>query len=124
MLIKSTVLVLALVPFLLAAAPPPGSEDALIMGDFVEWVVTQHAADGQWCCNLSDGRPLMPSEVREREGRLEIFYSRRHWAGAPQVGIWLPVPEEVILRAGNPVGFPIAWVMFGHIYCFADSTKG
>jgi hypothetical protein len=97
--------------------PPPGSEDALIMQDFVEWVTTQHAPSGQYCCDLSDGRPLKAEEIRVVDGHYEVLYTKKHWIYATEE--WLKVPDEAILHQLSPVGYPIVWVAGERVFCLA-----
>jgi hypothetical protein len=101
----------------LARPPAPGSEDAVIMRDFTEWVTTQHAQSGQYCCDLSDGRPLKADEIRVVDGHYEVLYTKKHWIYATEE--WLKVPDEAILHQLSPVGYPIAWVFKEHVFCLA-----
>jgi hypothetical protein len=103
----------------LARPPPPGSEDAAIMKDYAEWVTGQHAPSGQYCCDLSDGRPLKPDEIRSVNGHYEVLYTKRHWDYGTEE--WLEVPKEALLPQLSPVGYPIVWIFRGRVYCFAQA---
>jgi hypothetical protein len=103
----------------MAAPPAPGSEDAAIMGPFIEWVETQHTGTGSWCCNVSDGRPV---EARMSNGGWEIYVTSEKFPGTKPG--WMRVPVHALLSGYNPVGVPIAWVMRGQIFCFAPSNGG
>ncbi len=100
-----------------ARPPAPGSEDAMIMHDFAEWVMTQHSPTGQYCCDISDGRPLHSDEIRVVDGHYEVLYTKRHWTYGTEE--WLVVPKDAILPQLSPVGYPIAWVFREHVYCLA-----
>ena len=111
-------LLLLVLPAAVQAAPPPmGSEDWAIMEDFRDWVVTQHAANGQWCCDISDGRPLGADEVRVAGDHYEILYGRKHWPDGTDN--WITVPKTALLERLSPVGYVIAWVSSGRVYCLA-----
>lgn len=98
------------------AAPEPGSESAEAFVGHEDWVKGQHAPDGQYCCDLSDGRI---ADVRKRDGHWEVFYAKNTWRdGTDQ---WLVVPDKALLPQQSPIYFPIAWIMFGHVYCVALS---
>ncbi len=101
----------------LARPAPPGSTDEAIMHDFRDWITHQNAPTGQYCCDLSDGRPLMADEVRVVNGHYEVIYTKKHWPDG--TGQWLPVPKEAILPQLSPVGYPIAWIVDGRVICFA-----
>ena len=103
----------------LARPPAPGSEDAAIMHDFVEWITTQSSSTGQYCCDLSDGRPLHADEIRVIDGHYQVLYTKRHWDNGTEQ--WLQVPKEAILPQLSPVGYPIVWILNAHVYCFALS---
>lgn len=104
----------------LAAPPPPGSEDAALMAGFADWITTQRSAEGLWCCDLSDGRPLFEGEWQTTGDRYRVFISRRHWPDAPEPGVWLDVSPERV-TAASPLGLPVAWwsASAGRLWCFA-----
>lgn len=103
-----------------AAPPAPGSEDAALMAEFSDWITTQHAPGGGWCCDLSDGRPLFEGEWRVERGGYRILISRRHWPDAPEAGLWIDVPADR-LTAASPLGLPVAWWTANgpRLWCFA-----
>jgi hypothetical protein len=103
----------------LARPPPSGSEDAAIMHDFIEWVTTQSSPSGQYCCDLSDGRPLHAEEIRIIDGHYQVLYTKKHWENGTEQ--WLQVPKEAILPQLSPVGYPIVWILDARVYCFALS---
>lgn len=104
----------------LAAPPPPGSEDAALMAEFFDWITTQRSAEGLWCCDMSDGRPLFEGQWKTIGGGYQVFISRRHWPDAPEPGVWLDVPPERV-TAASPLGLPVAWWSShaGRLWCFA-----
>ena len=66
----------------------PGSEDAAIMDSFIEWLERQHTQAGNWCCNISDGRPV---EARMRAEQWEVFATSEKFPGTPTG--WKQVPN-------------------------------
>lgn len=105
-----------------AAPPPPGSEDAEILGAFAQWIRVQHGVDGRWCCDISDGRPLHDDEIRRNGDAIEVFVSRAHWFTAPEPGVWMTVPVSARIHTPNPVGIPIVWFYDGRVWCFIDGN--
>lgn len=100
-----------------AHPPEPGTEDFALMNEFKDWVVTQHAANGQWCCDLGDGRPLHEDEIRFIAGHYQILYTRKHWDDGTEE--WIDVPASALMRIPNPLGMPVAWVIHGHVFCLS-----
>ena len=104
-----------------AAPPPVGSEDWQIMHPFHEWIITQHAENGNWCCDFSDGRPV---DARvNADGRWEAHVTPAHWPGVPDH--WLVIPDDRVLHSGNPVGVPILWYNappFDAAFCFVPAN--
>lgn len=98
-----------------AAPPPVGSEDYKLLMPYKEWVTSQHDKLGRWCCDLGDGRPV---DARIVNGdHWEAHITHEHFPDEPEA--WLPVPEDKIVRAGNPTGTPIVWLWGGKVQCFA-----
>lgn len=81
------------------------------------WITRQATPNGSICCSLADGRPVDPSELRQRDGHWEVLYSRSHWPEG--TGEWLPVPSSAVLPNMSPLGLPVVWVYFGHVRCLA-----
>jgi hypothetical protein len=102
-----------------AAPPAVGSEDWEVMAPYAEWVRTQNAPDGHWCCDISDGRPV---EARIYKGHWQIYITEEKFPRSP-VG-WANVPDDAVLRNANPMGVAIAWVLGGRIFCFAPGSLG
>ena len=102
-----------------AQPPDPGTEDWALMHEFKDWVVSQHAENGQWCCDLGDGRPLRDDEIRFISGHYQILYARRHWNDGTDA--WIDVPIAALMRIPNPLGMPVAWVIHGHVFCLSLS---
>jgi hypothetical protein len=89
------------------------------MEDFKDWIIHQHAPSGNWCCDISDGRPLREDELRIELGTYQVFYSKRHWDDGTDE--WISVPPDAILHVPNPVGVVIAWISRGRVYCLSLS---
>jgi hypothetical protein len=117
----SLILVISILTSLTAFAhpPEPGTEDFALMSEFKQWVISQHASNGQWCCDLGDGRPLHDDEIRYVEGHYQILYTRRHWEDGTEE--WIDVPAAALMRTPNPLGVPVAWIIRAHVYCLSLS---
>jgi hypothetical protein len=101
-----------------AAPPEPSSRDAQIMAPFIAWIHDQHADNGQWCCDVSDGRPLDDDEIRINNGHYEVLFTTKHWSTGDNQ--WHPVAKESLLNQFSPLGMPIAWLSAtGTVYCLA-----
>ena len=100
-----------------AAPPDPNSADGQIMRGHEDWITKQATPGGSLCCSTSDGRPVDPGEVRQRNGHWEVLYSRSHWPEG--TGEWLSVPDSAVLPNMSPLGFPVVWVYFGKVRCLA-----
>ena len=98
----------------LAAPPPEGSEDWKVMIPYKEWITSQRDADGHWCCDIGDGRPV---DARIDGDHYEVHITGEHFPGEDDH--WLEVPKEKITRGVNPTGSPIVWLWMGHVQCFA-----
>jgi hypothetical protein len=99
-----------------AAPPAVGSEDYEIMHPFAEWVMHQNAPTGQWCCDISDGRPVEARTVGEH---WQVYVTAEKFPGSTPG--WHDVPDVAVLHNPNPTGVPIAWVIHDHLYCFAPA---
>ena len=97
--------------------PPPGSRDAKLLAGFEEWVRSQYTRDGQWCCTMSDGRPLDADEIRIVDGGYQVKWSTRHWTAGNDE--WIAVDPGSVLHDASPIGMHIAWIMNGRVYCLA-----
>jgi hypothetical protein len=111
------------VPNAYAAPPAPGSEDAVILAPFLDWVRSQNSETG-YCCDLSDGRPLHSDEIRINDGHYEVLFSTRHWPHGDNQ--WHEVEKRRILLEPSPVGMSIAWINddlpsypIGKVFCLA-----
>lgn len=106
-----------------AAPPAPDSEDAAAMRGHEDWVMEQHNRNGGLCCSLADGRLVADNEVRQRSGRWEVLFSRRHW-GPAATEEWLPIPAAAILSVASPFDTPIVWIYFGQVRCAVLGPQG
>jgi hypothetical protein len=112
---KETIIALMLFATPALASPPPvGSEDWNVMIPYKEWVTSQHDTLGRWCCNIGDGRPV---DAKIVDDHWEVHVTPVHFPGEPDH--WLPVPDERVIRQGNPTGSPILWLLHGAVQCFA-----
>lgn len=103
----------------LAAPPPPGSEDAVIMKGYEDWVYSQLTPDGRRCCDISDGRPV---PTRIRHGHWEAFVTKAKWPDLQGNEGWRQIPDDLVVHEANPVGWPIIWIYEGEIRCFRTPT--
>lgn len=99
-----------------AAPPPVDHEDYAVMAPFHDWVRTLQA-NGRFCCDWSDTRPV---QVRTLGERYQVRFRRDQVFGAP-VGIWLDVPDDAVIRTANPIGVAIASYYGGRVQCFVDA---
>ncbi len=99
-----------------AAPPPVGSEDWLVMEPFGEWVRSLRA-NGRFCCDWSDTRPVKSRTVGER---YQVWLRKDQIIGAP-VEQWLDVPDDAIIRTANPIGIAIASYYGGRVQCFVPA---
>lgn len=99
------------------AAPPPGTD---LDGPTHAWFAAQHAVNGVWCCDVSDGHLLADDAWRAGEGAYEVLIGGR----------WYRVPPGALRdpKGGpNPTGHAIVWYAAGaygvHIFCFAPGFQ-
>ncbi len=122
--IIATLLLSTLCGIVQAHPPALDSEDYAIMHDFVQWVREQHNTDQQWCCDIADGRPIKPDEIRIADDPIhgrhyQILYTKKHWPEGTEE--WVDVPKSSILNTMSPVGYPVVWMWRGEVRCFADA---
>jgi hypothetical protein len=98
----------------LGAPPPPGSEDAQVMGPYKDWITSQHDGAGRWCCDIGDGRPV---EARTQGNHWQAHITPDHFPG--ETDRWQDIPDERIVKSGNPTGVAILWMYQGRVQCFA-----
>lgn len=97
------------------AEPPPGPP-----GPNHAWFEKQHAANGAWCCNVSDGHVIGDDEWRMAGDHYEVLI----------YGKWYPVTNDHLVNpAGgpNPTGHAIVWYTYHQwgptIYCFTPGNE-
>ena len=105
-----------------AAPPEPGSADARAMAGFEVWVKSQVTPMGQWCCDLSDGRPIDSSELRITDGDYQVLWSTKHWPDGNNQ--WIRVDRRSVLPQASPLEKPVAWILNGRVYCLALTVQG
>lgn len=117
---------LALSSAAVAAPPSRGSEDWELMAPYRDWVTRQYAPSGQWCCDWADGRPLFDDEWQQTPTGYRVLISRRHWADAPEPGVWIDVPRDRV-SSPSPMGLLVVWwsavegLPGGFVYCVAPT---
>lgn len=108
----------------LAAPPPIGSEDYLIMQPFRDWINEQivPGTNDSSCCNVSDGRPV--TTRINKDGHYEAYVTHEKFPSSVAEGkdMWLEIPDEAIIKPANPTGVAILWYYYAHIYCFSPSN--
>lgn len=79
-----------------------------------EWHVTRHNANGQWCCDKSDGHAYYGNYAINKDGSVTIDGRT--------------LPNYMILNGPNPTGHSVWWYTesyAGHIdYCFSPGPLG
>lgn len=77
------------------------------------WFKNQHNAEGQWCCDESDGHPYFGEWKPNEDGGVTVELD-----GKPHV-----LPKHMILTGPNPTGHAVWWFTdAGGVhrdYCFA-----
>ena len=101
-----------------ALADPPANID--LSSPTHAWFEQQHATDGAWCCNVSDGHILDDSDWRHGSSAYEVRIN----------GDWLTIPLDAMRdpKGGpNPTGHAIVWYTVNEygirIYCFAPGFE-
>ena len=102
-----------------AAPPPAGSEDAQVLGPFRAWMESQQGPWG-WCCDVSDGR-MVDARITGN-GQWQVRFVHPETLDEPPPPGWIDVPEDAVIRNGNPTGVPVAWIFQGRIRCFAPAS--
>jgi hypothetical protein len=77
------------------------------------WYKGQRNAQGQWCCDNSDGHPFFGNYTLNKDGSVTL-----HLASGPRT-----LPEYMVLKGTNPTGHAVWWyleTLEGHTdYCFS-----
>lgn len=80
------------------------------------WYKGQHNAQGQWCCDESDGHPFFGGYTLNQDGSvtLELASGKR------------TLPQYMVLKGPNPTGHAVWWYLdagSSHTdFCFAPGT--
>jgi hypothetical protein len=102
-----------------AEPPPPGSEDAEMLGPYSAAISDARRDDmpNYKCCDIGDGTVV---DARIAGDRWQVkFRDHARFPDAPTD--WTDVPPEAVLhRWHNPTGNAIIWWLDGHIRCFAQ----
>lgn len=80
------------------------------------WYKSQHNAQGQWCCDESDGHRYDGSYTMNQDGSVTL-----HLASGPRT-----LPAYMVLSGPNPTGHAVYWYLdTGDTrtdFCFAPGT--
>lgn len=106
-----TIALLALV----AAAPPPGSEDYEILHPHKQWIESATNAAQGLCCSMADGRVVDAKIVGDH---WEVLFLHPETLKDPPIG-WQRVPEWAVVPGVNETGVPIGWWYGSLVRCFA-----
>lgn len=106
---------------LLASAPAPAKwkpEYAKADPEIRAWYRSQHNAQGQWCCDESDGHPFFGGYAINKDGSvtLDLAGGRKH-----------TIPAYMVIAGPNPTGHAVWWFLIdgagNHTdFCFAPGT--
>lgn len=82
------------------------------------WYRSQHNAQGQWCCDESDGHPFFGGYTLNKAGSvtLDLAGGRKH-----------TIPAYMVIAGPNPTGHAVWWFLIdgagNHTdFCFAPGT--
>lgn len=107
----------ALTPLICAPAlarwkPEYGAQSA----EMQAWFKDQHNAQGQWCCDESDGHPFFGAYVINKDGSVSIDTDQGKRT----------LPAYMVLKGPNPTGHAVWWYTDSggthRDYCFAPGT--
>ncbi|HZD90951.1 MAG TPA: hypothetical protein VE224_12690 [Pseudolabrys sp.] len=104
--------VLTAAPVLARWKPEYAKKDPQIQA----WYKSQHNAQGQWCCDKSDGHPYFGTYTMNKDGSvtLDLKQGKR------------TLPAYMVLGGPNPTGHAVWWYLdvAGHHtdFCFAPGT--
>ena len=80
------------------------------------WFKQQHNAQGQWCCDESDGHPYYGDYTMNADGSITL----------EKDGSALTIPAFMVLKGPNPTGHSVWWYIEAggqhRDYCFAPGT--
>ena len=80
------------------------------------WFKNQHNANGQWCCDESDGHPFFGDYKINDDGSVTIHHD----------GIVHDLPAYMVLKGSNPTGHAVWWFTEAgedhRDYCFAPGS--
>ncbi len=81
-----------------------------------QWYKGQHNAQGQWCCDKSDGHPFFGSYTLNKDGSVTL-----QLASGPRT-----LPDYMVIKGPNPTGHAVWWYLEtgdNHTdFCFAPGT--
>jgi hypothetical protein len=93
-------------------------EYAKVDPKIAEWYRSQHNAQGQWCCNESDGHPYFGGYTINKDGSvtLDLAGGRKH-----------TIPAYMVITGPNPTGHAVWWYLETNDgthtdFCFALGT--
>ena len=104
--------VLSAPPVLARWKPEYGKADAKIQA----WYKGQHNAQGQWCCDESDGHAFFGAYTLNQDGSvtLDLATGKR------------TLPQYMVIKGPNPTGHAVWWYLDAgdsHTdFCFAPGT--
>ena len=111
--------VIAIVGLAFAAHPAAGGAAAHEHADpkIQTWYKSQRNAQGQWCCDESDGHPYYGSYTLNKDGSVTLHLGK---------GKNHTLPAYMIINGPNPTGHAVWWYMESGgkrtDFCFAPGT--
>lgn len=77
------------------------------------WYKQQHNANGQWCCDESDGHPYYGGYTIHEDGSVTLDGDHH-------------IPSYMVIKTPNPTGHAVWWYITAggqhRDYCFAPGT--
>jgi hypothetical protein len=92
-------------------------EYAKVDPEIQAWYKSQHNAQGQWCCDESDGHPFFGTYTINNDGSvtLDLAAGKKH-----------TIPAYMVITGPNPTGHAVWWYLEtsgNHTdFCFAPGT--
>lgn len=87
--------------------------------NIIQWYKEQHNAEGEWCCDKSDGHAFYGDYTLDQNGDVEFDAAGTHYH----------LPAYIVLQGANPTGHAVWWYVVQNdgthsSFCFALGVGG